>query len=51
MNEIMSTDETTAETTKAIIRLLVTRLAIGCLPVLISGIDGFARMKEAIHKR
>ena len=47
----MSTDETTAEATKAIVRLFVTRIAIGCLPILISGIDGFAKMKDAIQRR
>lgn len=47
MTEIMSTNDTT----KVIVRLLVARIAIGCLPMLISGIDSFARMKDAIHKR
>lgn len=55
MTEIMSTDETTTEaaarTAKVIVRLFVVRMTIGCLPVLIGGIDGLARMKEAIHKR
>ena len=51
MTEIMSTVETTARTAKVIVRLLVVRMTIGCLPVLIDGIDGFAKMKDAIQRR